>query len=414
MAGIADNTAENQVWLSINNPGPILIQNNFIEGTGENIMFCGGTPQSSALMPSDITVKWNTFSKQEAWFGASGYTVKTSLEPKCGLRILIEANDFLNMPGNDGGFVFRMLPRNDDYTNGTATFLTTTDMTVRYNYFNGNANWVNAFGSDDDSVPECIQPCITVHNKRWKFHDNLIVGLGTNCVAGADCGTVFSIATGGGGTSGTNLTASFGGCTDGPISTTCKIEDLQIIHNTIHTRKGPGANGASLMPLMTDGMWTLHFKDNLIAADTLSSFPDKGIGLSSNRGTVRLNEAVSGPGRVGPIGWVFSGNRIAHTDDGSESTWNTSFMPSGNTYVADYTTFLWVNPCTTTGATACTGTYDYALQTGSPAKNAASDGADQGVRFAAYNAARDRGSISAGPTGALGGAISLFGGVRSY
>lgn len=387
VTGIADTAAETQAWLSINNPGPILLQNTELEASGENFMFCGATPDSDAVQPRDITIKYNLLSKQAAWFGASGYTVKTEGEMKCGSRTLIEANIFQDMPGNDGGFFHRLTPRNDSYSLGAATFLEVSDLTIRYNTYKNGANWINTIGSDDGDPCNPGVACNTKHAKRWKIHDNLVYGLGKNCIAGADCGTINYFTTGGGGNSGTNLTAGVrGSCTD--PSPTCKHEDVQILHNTIDVS---GGSQGTLLAMTSDGMLTFDYKDNLVNCEGCAGIYDHGNGWSSNRGTTRLDEAVSGPGRLSAVGHSFIRNRIANGSSvGDGFVWSTSNMPTNNDYVSSYTNIQWVNPCTAAGT--CTGTYDYTLNAGSPAKLQASDGTDQGVRWSAFNAAQLGGS----------------------
>jgi PKD repeat protein len=50
-----------------NGPGPFVIQNNYLEGAGENIMFGGSDPAILNLVPSDITIRHNLFSRPMAW-----------------------------------------------------------------------------------------------------------------------------------------------------------------------------------------------------------------------------------------------------------------------------------------------------------------------------------------------------------
>ena len=77
-----------------NGPGPYLIQNNFLEGAGENVMFGGADPGIPNLVPSDITIRGNHFSKNTSWRGV--WTVKNILELKSARRLLIEDNVFEN------------------------------------------------------------------------------------------------------------------------------------------------------------------------------------------------------------------------------------------------------------------------------------------------------------------------------
>jgi hypothetical protein len=92
--GIVNSAFDTQCFLnSGNGPGPVLIQNNFIQAATENIMFGGDDPAITNMIPSDITIIGNLFSKQTAWFNApSTYNVKNLLEIKNAQRVLIDGN----------------------------------------------------------------------------------------------------------------------------------------------------------------------------------------------------------------------------------------------------------------------------------------------------------------------------------
>ncbi len=79
-------------------PGPFLIENNYLEATGENIMFGGSDPVIQNMVPSDITIRRNLVSKPWKWwakspdYDGSTWTVKNLIEIKNGRRVLIEGN----------------------------------------------------------------------------------------------------------------------------------------------------------------------------------------------------------------------------------------------------------------------------------------------------------------------------------
>jgi hypothetical protein len=50
-----------------NGPGPFLIEDNYLEAAGENVMFGGATPAIQGLVPSYITIRRNHFTKNLAW-----------------------------------------------------------------------------------------------------------------------------------------------------------------------------------------------------------------------------------------------------------------------------------------------------------------------------------------------------------
>jgi len=353
VAGIKGNGRDTQTWLSINNPGPILLRNNFLESAGENVMMGGGEPASVAMMPHDVTITRNTFAKNSLWWNTTPPLSKTLLELKLGIRVLIEGNDFTNMPGNDGGQIFRFTPRNE---NGGFPNAEVSDITVRYNRMFTVCNGPSTFGSDDGQGANVGR---SMHSKRWAFTHNLWYGLGSNCGGTGGVPRLFQIALGGGGSSGTGTD-----CTD--PTPTCKIEDLTFVHNTVDDL------GNAIVCVMGGGERNLDWRDNLINANGSRGVFDCNGGFSSHYGTTILNEAWGAT-------WTWTNNSIAAIGGGESG----GDYPQGtNSYPASYTSFLWTNRATR----------DYTLQAGSPAKNTASDGTDRGVNFALYNAARAGGS----------------------
>jgi PKD repeat protein len=60
-------TQDSQAIGGWNGPGPFLIENNYLEGAGENIMFGGADPAIKGLVPSNIIVRRNLISRPMAW-----------------------------------------------------------------------------------------------------------------------------------------------------------------------------------------------------------------------------------------------------------------------------------------------------------------------------------------------------------
>jgi len=58
---------DSQAICGWNGPGPFLIEDNYIEAAGENVMFGGSTPAIQGLVPSSITIRRNHFTKNLAW-----------------------------------------------------------------------------------------------------------------------------------------------------------------------------------------------------------------------------------------------------------------------------------------------------------------------------------------------------------
>jgi len=56
-----------QAIAGFNGPGPFTIHNNYLEGSTENILFGGADPRISNLIPSDIEITRNVFTKPVSW-----------------------------------------------------------------------------------------------------------------------------------------------------------------------------------------------------------------------------------------------------------------------------------------------------------------------------------------------------------
>jgi hypothetical protein len=90
---------DTQAICGMNGPGPFKIINNYLEATGENIMFGGSDVPIPGLVPSDIEIYANLFSKPiDKWRG-KGFTIKNLLELKNAQRVKIHRNLFQNSWG---------------------------------------------------------------------------------------------------------------------------------------------------------------------------------------------------------------------------------------------------------------------------------------------------------------------------
>ncbi len=67
IAGIKGVGMDTQAIAGWNGPGPYLIENNYLEAAGENLMFGGGDPTLSDLVPHGIVIRRNLMAKPAAW-----------------------------------------------------------------------------------------------------------------------------------------------------------------------------------------------------------------------------------------------------------------------------------------------------------------------------------------------------------
>ena len=116
-----------------NGPGPFKIVNNYLEGSGENILFGGADPSIVNLNPGDIEIRHNHIIKPLSWKGV--WTAKNLFEIKNGVRVLFEGNVLENSwTDAQVGQAIVMQALSD---NNTAAWTTVQDVTVRYNIVKG-------------------------------------------------------------------------------------------------------------------------------------------------------------------------------------------------------------------------------------------------------------------------------------
>jgi hypothetical protein len=147
-----------------NGPGPFLIENNYLEGAAENVMFGGADPAIPGLVPSDITFRANHVSKPLDW-RRERWTVKNLFELKNARRVLIEDNLFEhNWQSAQPGPAILFTPRNQD---GTAPWSGIRDVMFRRNIVRHVAAAINILGVDNN------HPSATTTNLA--IHHNLVV-----------------------------------------------------------------------------------------------------------------------------------------------------------------------------------------------------------------------------------------------
>jgi hypothetical protein len=146
-----------------NGPGPYTITNNYLEASGENVLFGGDDPFVAGLVPSDISITRNHIAKPVAW-ESQGWTVKNLVEMKNAQRVTIDGNLIENnwVAGQDGfGIVFT--PRNQ---NGTAPWSTVQHIAFTNNVLQHVAAGFNILGTDDEEPSQPLTD-ITVANNLF-------------------------------------------------------------------------------------------------------------------------------------------------------------------------------------------------------------------------------------------------------
>jgi hypothetical protein len=159
--------------------GPYKIVDNFLEASGENIIFGG---DAATATPTDIEIRQNHFFKPLIWMkGQAGYVgasngnpfiVKNLLELKNAQRVLVEGNimDYSWGGFSQSGFAILLTPKNQSGANGSnlCPVCQVTDVTIRYNlvrHVGAGFQIANAL-SDNGGVQ--------LDGQRYSIHDVLI------------------------------------------------------------------------------------------------------------------------------------------------------------------------------------------------------------------------------------------------
>jgi hypothetical protein len=145
--------ADAQAIAGWNGPGPFKIDNDYLEAAGENVLFGGADPAITNLVPSDIEIRGNHFTKPLSWklsdpsYAGTPWTVKNLLELKNARRVLIDGNLFEhNWVHAQSGFAILFTVRNQD---GGSPWSVVEDVTFANNVVRHTAAGVNVLGYDD-------------------------------------------------------------------------------------------------------------------------------------------------------------------------------------------------------------------------------------------------------------------------
>jgi hypothetical protein len=169
--------------------GPFKISNNFLEASGEAVMFGGG---EATLTPADIEILGNHFFKPWQWMpgnpkfvGATDgrpFVVKNHLELKNATRVLIEANLMENNWGGftQAGYALLLGPKSQHTPNGNVCPLCqVTDVTIRYtriSHSGGGVQLETSMSGSDGNGGQALA------GTRWSIHDLVIDDINKNYV----------------------------------------------------------------------------------------------------------------------------------------------------------------------------------------------------------------------------------------
>jgi hypothetical protein len=178
--------------------GPFKIQDNFLEATGEAILFGGGP---ATMTPTDISILNNHFWKPWQWMSGSPnfvggpngnpFIVKNHLEFKNAARVLVQANLMENNWGGftQFGYAILLTPVNQHGKNGfVCPLCQVTDITIRYVRTSHSGGGI-AMGTVEPAPHHAPgQPALA--GARWSIHDVVLDDISTKY---AGHGTLFEM-----------------------------------------------------------------------------------------------------------------------------------------------------------------------------------------------------------------------------
>jgi hypothetical protein len=261
---------DSQAILGWNGPGDYVIENNYLEAAGENLMFGAADPSIHDLVPTKIVVRENLLSKPLAWRDAAAphWQIKNLFELKNARQVVVERNVMeRSWPEAQTGYAVLFTVRNQD---GGCPWCLVEDVEFRGNLVRQAAGGMQILGVDNGHPSR--------QTNRLRIHDNVFDGIDRRAWGGE---------------------AFFLLLTDGP-------RDVVIDHNTIVQ----GESGGLIK--IADGV-TRDFK----LTNNVASHGDYGI-IGTNHGVGKDSISAYLPGAV------IAGNAIAGA--------NGSAYPDGNRF----------------------------------------------------------------------------------
>src|SRR5262249_38079924 len=145
-----------------NGPGPYTISNNYLEAASENLLFGGADPGIPNLVPSDITITRNYFTKQIAWRSQPQWNVKNLLELKTAQRVTIDGNVIeYSWEAAQSGYAIMLTPRNQD---GTAPWSVVQHVQLTNNVVRHAASGIAILGTDNEHPSQLTNDILIRNN----------------------------------------------------------------------------------------------------------------------------------------------------------------------------------------------------------------------------------------------------------
>lgn len=365
--GINDIGSDSSAVGTVRGPGPLLIQNNFLEADGENILFGGGGAYTDGQVIHDVTIRKNHIFKRLSWLtekdaGVNSAAVKNLVEIKMMQRVLYEQNVLENhwndaQPGPS--IVWKASTQQNEYQKD---FTYCEDVVFRYNWIiNVSCGFsIVALGAGADGH---------VETRRYSIHDNVISRLGNDMLD--EAGNPY--VPGGKKLCFQFLTNEYPSTHPTRAGQTVMPQALSIKNNTFI---GSGLGSIIEIPVSA-GQGAIEwpstgfdFSNNLFVVGS-PSFPFYFQAVGATNLITGLNNCFGS--------YTFAGNVFQGI------TFNASIHPTGNFWSSTVPTRASVGFTNESGL-------DYSLSGSSPLKNVGTDGNDPGANWSLvgsiYNAVR--------------------------
>jgi hypothetical protein len=168
--------------------GPLLVQNNYLEAAGENIIFGGSGGNKNVGVPSDITIVGNTLNKPLTWVpkstgSAPVYVVKNAFECKSCQRVLFGYNTITNVwAAGQLGYAIVLTVRSSQ----SGDFAVVNDITITTNLLMNVVSGVNTLAKDDQCGIAPYTGCKNAGSQdRWYIANNLMLFYDPKIAGGA-------------------------------------------------------------------------------------------------------------------------------------------------------------------------------------------------------------------------------------
>ena len=274
-----------------NGPGPYVVENNYLEASGENFLLGGADPSIDGMIAEDVVFRRNHLSKPLAW-REEGWLVKNLFELKSARRVLVEANLFEHSwQHGQAGYAILLTPRNQD---GKAPWATVEDVTLRLNIIRHAGGGMQITGEDSTHPSGSA--------RRVQIRDNLFYGLDSARWGGngafvliGDGPSEITIAHNTIDQSG-NIVMAFGGQRDAPRQIVgFRFRDNIVRHNLYGMHGADRAPGMDTLQAFFPGV---EFASNVVAGGDPRLYPGGNLFVTEEEFDAQFVQRASGDFRL--------------------------------------------------------------------------------------------------------------------